>query len=88
MLKELKNVFYVIVIFLFIFFTTKYYVSDDNKKKSHRSINDLDKKIIKYAKNVPLLKSDTDNIIEYVENTGTNNKKKYKFWKLLINNEK
>jgi hypothetical protein len=88
MLKELKNVFYVIVIFLFIFFTTKYYVSDDNKKKSHRSISGLDKKIIKYTKNVPLLKSDTDNIIEYVENTGTNNKKKYKFWKLLINNEK
>ena len=88
MLKELKNVFYVIVIFLFIFFTTKYYVSYDNKKKSHRSISGLDKKIIKYTKNVPLLKSDTDNIIEYVENTGTNNKKKYKFWKLLINNEK
>jgi hypothetical protein len=88
MLNELKNVFYVIVIFVFIFFTTKYYVSDDNKKKSHKSISGLNKKINKYTKNIPILKSDTDNIIEYVENTGINNKKKYKFWKLLIIDEK
>jgi len=35
-----------------------------------------------------LLKNDTNNIVEYFENTGTNNKKKYNFWKLLINDEK
>jgi hypothetical protein len=88
MLKELKNVFYIIVIFLFFFFTTKYYFSDENKKKSHRSVNGLNQKINKYIKNLPLLKNDTNNIIEYVENTGVNNKKKYSFWKLLIDNEK
>jgi len=88
MFKELKNVFYITVIFIFIFFTTKYYFSDQNKKKSFLSLNTLDKKINDYAKNLPLIKNDTNNIIEYVENAGTDNKKKYNFWKLLINDEK
>ena len=76
MIKELKNVFYIIVIFLFTFLTAKYYFSDENKKKSYRSISGLDNKINEYVQNLPLLKDDTDNIIEYVENTGSNNKKK------------
>ena len=88
MLKELKNLFYVLVIFIFVFFTIKYYFSDQNKKKSYRSLISLDKKINEYAKKLPLLKNDTNNIIKYVENAGTNNKKKYNFWKLLINDEK
>ena len=88
MYKELKNVFYIVVIFIFVFFTLKYYFSDQNKKKSYRSLNTLNKKINDYAKNLPLIKNDTNNIIEYVENAGTDNKKKYNFWKLLINDEK
>ena len=88
MLKELKNVLYVIVIFLFILFTTKYYFSDEYKKKANRSITDLNHKINIYKKNLPLLKNDTNNIAEYVEDAGTSNKKKYSFWKLLIDNEK
>ena len=88
MYKELKNVFYIVVIFIFVFFTLKYYFFDQNKKKSYRSLNTLNKKINDYAKNLPLIKNDTNNIIEYVENAGTDNKKKYNFWKLLINDEK
>ena len=88
MLKELKNLLYILIIFIFVFLTTKYYFSDQNKKKSYRSLNRLDKKINKYAQNLPLLKDDTNNIIEFVENTGSNNKKKYNFWKLLIDDEK
>ena len=88
MFKELKYVFYIVVIFIFVFFTLKYYFSDQNKKKSYRSLNTLNKKINDYAKNLPLIKNDTNNIIEYVENAGTDNKKKYNFWKLLINDEK
>jgi hypothetical protein len=88
MIKELKYLFFIIIISLFILFTLKYYFSDDNKKKSYRSLSTLNKKIYAYTKNLPLLKSDTNNIVEYVENTGTNNKKKYNFWKLLINDEK
>ena len=85
MLKELKYFLYLLVIFLFIFFTVKYYFSDQNEKNYFRSINSVNDKIIKYSLKLPLLKNDTDEVIEYVENKTSNNKKKYHFWKLLDN---
>jgi len=88
MFKELKYVFYLIVIFLFIFFISKYYFSDENKKKSYRSFKSIDQNIEKYLTNLPILESDTENIITYVENKTNQNKKTYHFWKLLISNEK
>ena len=88
MFKELKYLFYLLVIFLFIFFISKYYFSDQNKKKSYRSIKSIDQNIEKYLTNLPILKSDTEDIIDYVENNTDQNKKNYQFWKLLINNEK
>ena len=38
-------------------------------------------------KNIILLKSDTIDIVEYVEKTIDKNKKNYKFWNLINNNE-
>ena len=70
MLKELKYLTFILIISLFLFFTIKYYFSDDNKKNSYRSFKLFDKKIISYSKNLPQLKSDTNNIM-------TNKKKKY-----------
>ena len=88
MFKELKYVFYLIVIFLFFFFISKYYFSDQNKKKSYRSFKFIDQNIEKHLTNLPILKSDTEDIIDYVENKTDQNKKTYHFWKLLIINEK
>ena len=88
MFKELKYVFYLLVIFLFIFFISKYYFSDQNKKKSYRSLKSIDQNIEKHLTNLPILKSDTEDIIDYVENKTDQNKKTYHFWKLLISNEK
>ena len=88
MIKELKYVVYLFVIFFFIFFTVKYYFSDENKKKSYRSFLSIDKKNTAFASNLSILESDTENIIQYVGNTDNKNKKKYKFWELLFNNEK
>tara|TARA_Y100001970_G_C14226087_1_gene855766 strand:+ start:2267 stop:2527 length:261 start_codon:yes stop_codon:yes gene_type:complete len=85
MLKELKYLFYILVIFLFTFFVIKFYFSDKNKKNYFRSINSLNEKINNYSLNLPILKNDTDNIIEYVDNKKSKNKKKYHFWKLLEN---
>ncbi len=88
MLKEIKYLIFVLIIFLFIFFTVKYYFSDINKKTSYRSLNNLDEKIRIYAKSLPVLKDNTKNIIEYVEQTNNkNNKKKFNFWKLLDIND-
>ena len=85
MFKELKYAFYSLVIFLFIFLTGKFYFSDENKKNYYRSINSINKKVDAYSSNLPLLKSNTDNVIEYVENKVSKDKKKYQFWKLLEN---
>ena len=87
MLKELKYVLYLFVISLFFFLSLKYYFSDDNKKNSYRSYKQVDKKITMYSQNIILLKSDTIDIVEYVEKTIDKNKKNYNFWKLINNNE-
>ena len=83
MFKELKYVLYVIVIFVFIFLTGKFYFSDENEKNYYRSFDNINKKINTYSSNLPLLKNDTDNVIEYVEYE--KDKSKYHFWKLLKN---
>ena len=85
MLKELKYFFSILMIFIFIFFIGRYYFSDQNKKNIYRSINKMDKNIEKLSKNLHILKSDTKNIIEYVENDKYKKKKKYYFWELLNN---
>jgi len=87
MLKEIKYLIFVLVISLFIFLTLKYYFSDTNKKRSYRSLNNINEQISVYAKNLPVLKDDTKNIIEYAEEKSKKKKKKFNFWKLLENNE-
>jgi len=85
MLKEIKYLIFIIVIFSFIFLTGNYYFSDENKKKSYRSYKNNDKKIKLYLKKLPILNDDTQNIIEYVNQTNQEKKKKFNFWKLLEN---
>ena len=85
MIKELKYLFFIIFIFFFLFFTVRFYFSDENKKKNFRSINILEEKIEKSEKDLILLKNNTENIIEYVENVDDKKTKKYSFWKLLYN---
>ena len=87
MIKELKYLFFIIVISIFVFLTLKYYFSDINKRNSYRSLKEINEKIFYYFKNLFLLKSDTDNIVEYVERTSKNKKKDYNFWKLIDINE-
>tara|TARA_Y100000992_G_scaffold138594_1_gene91839 strand:+ start:2402 stop:2662 length:261 start_codon:yes stop_codon:yes gene_type:complete len=85
MLKEIKYLIFIIIIGLFIFFTGRYYFSDDHKKKSYRSYKNNKEKILIYSKNLPILKSDTNNVIEYIKQTNNKKKKKFNFWKLLDN---
>tara|TARA_Y100000996_G_scaffold180182_1_gene140885 strand:+ start:211 stop:474 length:264 start_codon:yes stop_codon:yes gene_type:complete len=87
MLKEIRYLLFTIMICLFIFFTGKYYFSDNNKKNSYRSLNSLNEKINTYAKKLPILKDDTKNIIEYVEQSNNKKRKRFNFWKLLESNE-
>ena len=89
MLKEVKYVFYLLAIFFFIFFVIKFYLSENNIKRSNKIIfqyqNELDKKF----NNLPIIKNDTNDIIEYTNEIEIfKNKKQRKFWKLLKTNEK
>ena len=85
MFREFKYLLFLIVIFFFIFFTVRYYFSDENKKKSYRSYKNNDEKIKLYSKDLPILENDTKNVIEYVNQTNKEKKKKFNFWKLLEN---
>ena len=89
MLKEVKYVVYLLTIFFFIFFVIKFYLSENNIKRSNKIIlqyqNELDNKFI----NLPIIKDDTSDIIEYTnEIEEFKNKKQRKFWDLLKKSEK
>ena len=88
MLKEIKYLTFIVVILLFIFFTGKYYFSDENIKKSYRSYENINKKIKIYSQDLPILENDTQDIIEYVNQTNKTKKKKFNFWNLLNNDKK
>ena len=89
MLKEVKYVVYLLTIFFFIFFVIKFYFSKDNIKWSNKVIiqyqNILDKKF----NSLPIIKDDTNDIIEYTsEIEDFKNEKQRKFWELLETSEK
>jgi len=73
---------------LFFFLTLKYYFSDENKKNSYRSYKALNEKIVNYSQNIILLKNNTKESVEYIEETISKNKKNFYFWKLKTDNEK
>ena len=47
----------------------------------------IDKKIDNISDNLPLLYSDTDDIIEYVEDKKKQEREKYFFWELITNDK-
>ena len=85
MLKEIKYLIFIAIIIIFLFFTGRYYFSNENIKNSYRSYKNINQKIKDYSKNLPLLKNNTENVIEYVKQTDKKKKKKFNFWKLLEN---
>jgi len=86
MIKELKNLFYILIIFFFFFYIGKHYFSDNYKKKSYRTLSILKNNFNKENINLIILKSDTENIIEPMANT-SKKKRKYYFWELLNTNQ-
>ncbi len=86
MIKEIKYIFFVFIISLFIFFTVKYYISDEFEKEYYRSINNLDSKLDLKKNSLIKLDSDTDNIIEYIDEK-ENKEKKLSFWDLIKNED-
>ena len=85
MLKKIQNIFYLILFFVFIIFTISFYFSDQNIKETNKSRSIYAVKLNYYTQNLPLLKNDTNNIIEYKNDVEVYKKKKknYKFWSLI-----
>ena len=89
MLKEAKNVVYLITIFFSIFFVVKFYLSESNIKRSNKIIYQYQNELNKKFNNLPIIKNDTNDIIEYTnEIEEFKNKKQRKFWELFKTNEK
>ena len=85
MLKKIKNIFYLASFFIFIILTTKFYFSDKNIKETNKSRSLYSAKLNNNTQNLPLLKNDTNNIIEYINDIEIykKNKKKFTFWNLI-----
>ena len=83
MFREIKYFLYLLIIILFLFLSGSYYFSDLNKKNSFRSLNNLENKIDEYSDKLPIIESDTEDIIEYADLSKEKKKKKFQFWKLL-----
>ena len=84
MIKEIKYLFYLAVLSIFIFLVINYYFSDYYEKKSNRKISNFLDNFNSKNIDLPLIKSDTKNIIEYKINSDQIiNKKQRKFWDLI-----
>ena len=84
MIKEIKYLFYLEVLAIFIFLVINYYFSDYYEKKSNRKISNFLDKFNSKNIDLPLIKSDTKNIIEYKINSDQMiNTKQRKFWDLI-----
>ena len=89
MLKEVKYVVYLFTIFFFIFFVIKFYISENNIKRSNKIIFQYQNELNKQFSNLPIIKDDTNDIIEYTNEVAEfKNKKQRRFWDLLKTNEK
>ena len=87
MIKEIKYLFYLVVLSIFIFLVINYYFSDYYEKKSNRKISNFLDNFNSKNIDLPIIKSDTKNIIEYKINSDQMiNTKQRKFWDLI--NEK
>jgi len=84
MLKKIKKIFFLTFLVLFSFLTINYYFSEKNiihinKSRSSNSV-------INYGE-LPLLKSDTSNIIIYKTELEEFKKKKKRIWENLLSND-
>ena len=84
MLKEVRNVVYLLTIFFAIFFVTKFYLSENNIERSNRVMLQHQKVLANLLGDLPTIKSDTNNIIEHTNEVEKFLSKKPRKWWILI----
>ena len=84
MLKEARNVVYLLTIFFAIFFVTKFYLSENNIKRSNKVILQHQKELATKFSDLPIIKSDTSDIIEHTNEVEIFLSKKPRYFWILI----
>lgn len=88
MFKKTKDTFIIILFFLFTFLLTRHYISEKNVIFTNKSRSSYSLTLLESKNNLPLLKNDTSNIIEYKNDLEDFKKKRKKrFWENLLLNE-
>ena len=84
MLNKIKSIFFFVIFIGFLIFIIVYYFSDTNKNKINKNRLNLSNKITESINEIPSLKNDTENIINYPDlNSEKEKVKKRYFWDLL-----
>tara|TARA_B110000196_G_C20795456_1_gene497581 strand:+ start:110 stop:382 length:273 start_codon:yes stop_codon:yes gene_type:complete len=85
MYKKVKFIFLISFFLIFSFLVINYYFSDQNVKKVNKSRSAYLLNLNNENLNIPVLKNDTNNAIEYKDDVENyiKSKKKYTFWDLL-----
>ena len=85
MIERIKSALYLLLISLFVAFLTIYYFSEKNINETTKKILFYKDKISNNIEDLPLIKNDTNNIIEYTDDIENFKKKKkrYIFWDLI-----
>ena len=89
MYKKVKFVFFIVSFITFIILTTSYYFSDQNIQRTNKSRSLYSLNISNKTIDIPFLRNDTDDVINYKDDVENYIKKKknYTFWKLLKKND-
>ena len=85
MFKKVINLFFLLLFLIFTFLTITFYFSDENVRKTNKFRSLYSINLNKMINNLPLLKNDTSDIIQYKNDVEIYKKKKknYIFWDLL-----
>tara|TARA_B100001123_G_C14945349_1_gene881425 strand:+ start:453 stop:716 length:264 start_codon:yes stop_codon:yes gene_type:complete len=85
MIERIKSALYLLLISLFVAFLTIYYFSEKNINETTKKRLFYKDKISNNIEDLPLIKNDTNNIIEYTDDIENFKKKKkrYIFWDLI-----
>ena len=87
MYRKIKNIFFLVTFFTFIILVTRYYFSEENILFTNKSRSFYLLTLNEDKKNLPTLKSDTNNIIVYKNDLEEFKKKRKKrLWEKLISN--
>ena len=84
-MNKFLNFFFLIFVIIFFLTIYRYYVSDKNVKNINLNRSNSDKLIETKMTNIPILKNDTDSIIEFNSsfNEEIKDRKTRSFWNLL-----